>query len=150
MIESRDISKMVTHIIRRDKGIADPQIMHPSREWFRGLGIATLIVVLGSWFCLHIYTQHLETVSTPLSVSEPVVPYQAATIAEAISIFEAKQAKFSEILGTRVAPVQTVTASTTSEIESEVETATLPVPAVVSDPQIEEGDVDESESVLAL
>ena len=99
MIETKDITKMVAHIIRRDNGIADPQLMHPTREWFIGLSITTLIVLLGSWFCFYIYTHYAQTIDASMTVSEPVVPYQAATISEAIKIYETKQLKFSEILG---------------------------------------------------
>ena len=106
MIETKDIKNMVAHIIRRDKGIADPQLMHPTREWFVGLFIAFVIVVCGSWFCVYIFSTYRDKMNTPVVVTEPAVPYQAARIAEAIKIFEAKQRTFSEILtgaGTTVA-----------------------------------------------
>ena len=99
MIETKDITKMVAHVIRRDKGIADPQLMHPTREWFTGLAIATLIVLFGSWFCFYTYTLYTKTINTELPVSESSVPYQAATIAEAVRIYEAKQLNFLEITG---------------------------------------------------
>lgn len=150
MIETKDVTKMVSHIIRRDKGIADTQLMHPTREWFIGLGITMLIVLLGSWFCWYIYNEYSQTINTPLTVSESVVPYQAATIAEAIKIYETKQSKFLEILGTSDREV-VPDVSTTTEILNEVKESVLaPIPTVVSDPQTEFNDDEESESVLAL
>lgn len=133
MIETKDITKMVAHIIRRDRGMADPLIMHPTREWFVGLGITTLIVLLGSWFCWYIYTEYSQTINTAVSVTEPVVPYQAATIAEAITIYENKQIKYSEILGGEViTPV--VTEMATSTNREELSTSTVDAPVVSTDP----------------
>lgn len=150
MIETKDIKKMVAHIMRRDKGIADPQLMHPTREWFIGLGIATLIVLLGSWFCWFIYSSYAQTIVSELPVSEPVVPYQAASIAEAIKIFESKQIKFSEILG-KTPDVEAVVVSTSTELLIEPEnTPATTTPTIVSEPQIKFIDDAESEAVLAL
>ena len=149
MIETKDITKMVAHIIRRDKGIADSQIMHPTREWFIGLGVAVLIVLLGSWFCWYIYSEYSRTIDSALSVTEPVIPYQAATIAEAIKIYETKQLKFSEILGTS-GREEEVEWSTTTEILIEPEESVTPTPTVMSNPQIEFIDDEVSEPVLAL
>ncbi len=148
MIETKDITKMVSHIIRRDKGIADPQLMHPTREWSVGLGITMLIVLFGSWFCWYTYNEYSKTINIPLSVSESVVPYQAATIADAIKIFETKQLKFSEILGTS-SQAQAIEVSTSTEILIETENTPTTIPTVVSDPQTEFIN-SESESVLAL
>ncbi len=147
MIETKDITKMVGHIIRRDKGIADPQLMHPTREWFFGLGITTLIVFFGSWFCLDLYTQYSHIIHTPVIVSESAVPYQAATIAEAIKIFETKQLKFSEILGTTPEEIEV---STPSELIIETEIMPASIPTAVSDPQVEFIDTEESEALMAL
>ncbi len=150
MIETKDITKMVAHIIRRDKGIADPQIMHPTREWFIGLAVAVLIVILGSWFCWYIYSEYSRTINTSLSVTEPVLPYQAATIADAIKIYETKQLKFSEILG-KSGKEESIEVSTTTEILIEPEeSVTTPIPAVMSNPQIEFIDDERSEPVMAL
>ncbi len=150
MIETKDITKMVAHIIRRDKGIADPQLMHPTREWFIGLGITTLIVLFGSWFCWYIYSVYSQTISSELSVNEPVVPYQAASIAEAIKIYEGKQLKYSEILG-KTLDAEAVIISTSTELLIELEKIpTTTTPTIVSEPQIEFIDDAESEAVLAL
>ena len=150
MIETKDIKKMVAHIMRRDKGIADPQLMHPTREWFIGLGMATLIVLLGSWFCWYIYSSYVQTIVSELSVSEPVVPYQAASIAEAIKIYESKQIKFSEILG-KTPDVEAIVVSTSTELLTEPEnTPATTTSTTLSEPQIEFIDDAGSEAVLAL
>ena len=149
MIETKDITKMVGHIIRRDKGIADPQLMHPPREWLTGLGITTLIVLFGSWFCWHMYTQYSQIINTPLTVSESGVPYQATTIAEAIKIFETKQLKFSEILGV-TSETHAIEVSKSTELISETDDAPVATSTVGSDTQVEFIDTEDTEAIMAL
>ena len=131
MIETRDITKMVAHIVRRDKGIADPQLMHPTREWFWGLTIATVLVLLGSWFCVYIYNAYTQIMHTEISVSELAVPYQAATIAEAITVYENKKLKFSEILGITAKEEDGEVGTTTQVILKEVISAPVRVEPIL-------------------
>jgi hypothetical protein len=135
MIETKDITKMVAHILRRDKGIADTHIMHPTREWFTGLGIATLIVVLGTWFCFYLYSFHSLEMQKEVVVVEQAVPYQAATVKSALELFSEKRNKFNEILGGESVPAVLPVAelSTTTETETAA-TSTEDIPELIIDP----------------
>lgn len=99
MIETKDITKMVSHILRRDKGIADTELMHPVREWFIGLGLTSLAVALGSWFCFYLYLSYSAEMQKEVVVVEQAVPYQATAVKNALELFAFKQKKFSEIIG---------------------------------------------------
>ena len=134
MIETKDIAKMVQHILRRDRGIADTQIMHPTREWFTGLGIAFVIVVLGSWFCYYLYTFYTNEIKEEVIIIEQAVPYQAAAVESALVLFSARQQKYNEIIGggvsSPVLPAVTAT-STPTEVTA---TTTEEIPELIIDP----------------
>lgn len=115
MIETKDIQKMVNHIVRRDKGVSDPQIMHPTREWFTGLGIAVLVVGLGSWFCIYTYFSFEEKLSQQIIVQEPAIPYRSAVVEEAVSLFASKKEVYDKILQ-RYQGSATVQATTTAPV----------------------------------
>ena len=138
MIETKDIKKMVSHILKRDQGIADTQIMHPSREWLTGLGIATVIVALGSWFCFYIYLSHQSEMQAEVVVTEQAVPYQAAVVKSALELFAAKEKKFKAILGNDVPVIlpvldQSSTTASSSD-ETDIATTTEEVPEMIIDP----------------
>ena len=101
MIETKDIKKMVSHIIRRDKGIADTNIMHPAREWFTGLVITTIIVAAGTWFSFYVYVSNQNEMNKETVVIESAVPYNAAAVSGALELFATKQQNFNKILGGR-------------------------------------------------
>jgi hypothetical protein len=151
MIETKDITNMVKHILRRDKGIADTNIMHPSREWFTGLGIATVIVFVGSWFCYYLYSVHTTKMQEEVTIVEQAVPYQAATVKSAIELFETKQKKYNEIISNGdTSTVNEIPPVSTSTDISVVPEEVRDIPEVIVDPApIFEDDGTPVEAVLA-
>lgn len=150
MIEKKDIKKMVAHIIKRDKGIADTNIMHPSREWFTGLSLAILIVIFGSWFCWYLYSAQTLKMQAEVTVVESVVPYQAVVVQNALDLFAAKQKRFAAIVGGGSTPETLVgeeSATSTPEIiATEPEVA---VPELIIDPPPLFSDEEASSAGLA-
>lgn len=144
MIETKDITKMVAHILKRDKGIADTNIMHPAREWFLGLGITTLVILFGSWFCFYLYSYHSTEMKKEVVVIEQAVPYQAASVKSALELFATRQEKITEILGGRniVVPVQINDRSTSTPDTDRTEAADVE-PELIIDPA---PTVDDSEA----
>jgi hypothetical protein len=145
MIESKDIKNMVAHILRRDKGIADTHIMHPAREWFIGLGISTIVVLLGSWFCFYLYQYYSTEMSKEVLIIESAVPYNAANVKSALEVFEARQKRYNEILGTGnavVLPQSEDTPTSTLEVVDvvEVEPVTPEPESIINQPPVSEDD----------
>jgi hypothetical protein len=119
MIETKDILIMVRHIVRRDRGVRDPQIMHPTREWFFGLLISIFVVAIGTWFCWYVYVSYTDKLVKVTESVEASVPYQAATVSEAISIFNARKQKFNEILDqAKSSPINTTSVEVETSTES--------------------------------
>lgn len=134
MIESRDIKNMVQHILRRDKGIADTQMMHPTREWFTGLAISFAMVGLGSWLCLYLYTFYTNEMEKEVVVTEQAVPYQAANIKNALELFASKQQKYNQIIGKSDGIETAIPLVATTTIPAEIATTTEDIPVVIEDP----------------
>jgi hypothetical protein len=147
MIESKDIKNMVQHILRRDKGIADTNMMHPSREWFTGLAITCIIVLLGSWLCLYLYTFYTNELKKEVVIIEQAVPYQAATVKSALEVFAAKEQTYNNILGGRdVGTVQPMATTTPQEV---IASSSEPIPELIRDPAPVVEDVDMPPATLA-
>lgn len=98
MIETKDITKMVKQIIKREKGAVDVEIIHPAREWMRGLGLVLVGLVLGSWFCINLYSNQYKKITEELITTESVVPYNAVVVEEALKLFKLREEKFSAII----------------------------------------------------
>ena len=83
MIEAKDITKMVQHVVRRDSGKSDAVIMHPLREWALGLFVVGLLVLWGVIFTIalfRVYSSSLETV-VPVPVIAHLVKSKIARLA---------------------------------------------------------------------
>lgn len=118
MIETKDITKMVAHIVRRDNGIADTSIMHPMREWMLGLAVVFLLVAGGVGFNVLMYQNYHDALTTPVAVTETIVPYKAAPVARAINYYEAERVIYESILGIHVSNVPVVVAGIRTEATS--------------------------------
>lgn len=134
MIESKDIKNMVQHILKRDKGIADTHIMHPTREWSTGLGIALLMVLLGSWFCFYLYSFYENEIKKEVVIIEQAVPYQAAAVKNALDLFVVRQQKYNEIIGGGVSDTPVPFGATTTPAIDVIATTTEDIPELIIDP----------------
>ncbi len=101
MIETKDITKMVAHIVRRDNGIPDANIMHPMREWVLGLVVVLLLVIGGMIFNIMMYTSYHDALTAPVAVVETAVPYKSAQVSQAITYYEAERKVYESISGSR-------------------------------------------------
>lgn len=134
MIESKDIKKMVQHILRRDKGIADTHLMHPAREWFTGMAITLTLVALGSWFCFYLYSFHTDEMNKEVVIIEQAVPYNAAAVKNALEVFALKQKKYNEIVGGVGTTIPTSTIFGTTTPVEVIATTTKEIPELIIDP----------------
>ena len=128
MIDSKDITNMVRHIIRRDQGVADTQIMHPLREWVTGIVAAIVLIIVGAWFSFVQYRTYVEKRDTSVSVIESAVPYQTARIATAIATYTTKRTVYNLAIGNKE---DAVTTRAISEQTAETIIPVIPEPSIV-------------------
>ena len=94
MIEKKDILKMVKSVSKRAAGKPDKRLIHPRREWFIGISLFLLIVIVGAVYSAHVYTS-LDRLEDSVSESDTsVIRYQAGNVQTALDRYQATQQKF--------------------------------------------------------
>jgi hypothetical protein len=145
---SFDINAIVRTIKRKDKGLRDPQLIFPDRDWFIGVVVTVLIVVSGGALSVYQYWRY-TTVDFEVESDVTLVPYRAAQVAAALEKYQAKLQLHSELKGE--VPSQTPAILTEGENENSnildapiseptppaliEETATNEVEIEISDPE---------------
>jgi len=119
MIETKDIVKMVKHIVRHDNGVPDTRIMHPMREWLIGLSGVTVGIIGGSIFALLVYHSYSLSARDVMTVAETVVPYKAVLVEQALDTYLEKRRVYESLTGvsTPVLPQTELSPSNTSIID---------------------------------
>jgi hypothetical protein len=143
MIETKDITKMVQHVVRRNRGIADPQIMHPMREWVTGIGVTALGVFAGSILAAWSYTYYQAKTDEVIVVTETPIPYNASLVAEALSIYRSKLEAYNAV--TNTSRVSDVSDSNVVEIG---EIATTTEAGTDAEPVLDTSVINEDEAVI--
>lgn len=129
MIEAKDITQMVKHVIRRSQGVPDSSIMHPMREWSLGLGSVALLVIVGVTIDILTYRYYNESIATAAPVVQTVVPYRAAQVESALTIYRAQHHTYELIRGVSSSNHSVVTppASSTPVVVTTTSSTTVPV-----------------------
>ena len=107
MIESKDIRKMVDHVIRRQQGAVDREPMDPAREWLLGIFVTCVFVCVGGVVSYVLYDRTV-TLEVATEVSAPSIPYNPARVQAAIDWYEARAARYAALRGTAPAVVPTM------------------------------------------
>lgn len=142
MIDTNDIKKMVSQILRRQRGIPTREAIDPGREWLLGVCATVLLVSLGGGISYGLY---LNTISLEVDVDRVpavVIPYNAAFVDQTVIDFRARAAVYRSFQGTADVPTVPVVATSTEAIETaipgaatstditdEVEPVTVPTPS---------------------
>ena len=106
MIESKDIRKMVDHVIRRQQGAVDREPMDPAREWLLGIVVTGVFVCVGGVVSYVLYDRTI-TLEVPTEVSAPSIPYNAVRVQAAIDWYDARSARYAALRGSTPATVPT-------------------------------------------
>ena len=127
MIEKKDIIKMVRHIVRRDKGISDPKIMHPMREWGGGLLVSLLAIVVGGSVSASQFMTYSQDQKNQAGVTESTVLYKAALVESALKLHNEKISIYENISGVSI---NDVIVTEPPKIQTTSSTNTAPTPVV--------------------
>lgn len=156
MINKSAFTKITKKVMRSQKGMRDPKLVHPQREWTTGVFIA-LVVLIGAaaWSgTTYVKYQNIELSMGQGSESEVVV-YRESLVNASLAVFAERQQRLDQLMGNLGSipaeevvvetPVSTSTdestlpsldtaSSTTEEVESEEvpENVTTPVESDVS------------------
>jgi hypothetical protein len=140
MIDTSDIKQMVTHILRRQRGVPNREPMDPGREWILGVFATVILVVLGGAIS---YGFYLNTISLEVDIDRVpavAIPYNAAVVDQAVLEFQARADAYGAIRGvgdpepSTPVPVATTTESSpVTTIENTESTSTTTSPSEVID-----------------
>ncbi len=130
MIEKKLINKIMKSITRREIGLKDHQIMHPLREWFLGLAIASLFLSIAVFLCVKLYGHYNSLEPGSSSNNEaPIVIYKAEEIETALAEFSERKKTHERIKATLASNIEL------SQEEIPITTSTvLPTPSPKEQP----------------
>ncbi len=133
MIETKHITKMVQHIVRRNRGLSDPQIMHPMREWLVGIVVTMLVGVIGSVSAAFLYHSYDELRGTEIAIVSTSTPYKIKVVDKALAEYRQKRENYNVLLDKKTV---SVVASSTKVIDVSSEVKFEPTaPVIVEFPE---------------
>lgn len=122
MINKTLFTQMARKVFRHERGLRDPQIMHPEREWLIGLLVMVLIFTASAGWSAQVYLKNKNVSADQTTVGEGEAVYREPQVKEALRIADEREDELRELLGVSpTAPVPeedlsaTTTATTTEE-----------------------------------
>lgn len=142
-----EIDKIVKSITRRSRGAKDPQIMHPNRDWFVGIALALLVILIGGLFIQRLHLSYKSETLVPSIDIETPVTYRAEQIEKARAVIEGEKTKFAEQFGVwKIDTIDAVEFMSTEEVgQISAEEATSAEEVLTED-----GDSQVSEETIIL
>lgn len=103
MITKNEIAKIAKQILKRQRGLRDHQIIHPTREWFVGLAFSLLILIGGAMWSIFTYLEvsgrTVETTSTEVVTANV---YRGDIVNAALVKFRERTDNFNQLLENRI------------------------------------------------
>jgi hypothetical protein len=129
MINKKQIAEMAKNVFKHERGLRDPRIMHPDREWLLGLGAALVVFVVGAVWSGNTFlkNRHVSALTAQSDgVTETV--YRESQVKEVLKTLDERERRLQELLGVAPEPlpveavgayesVTEVATSTTEEVE---------------------------------
>jgi hypothetical protein len=116
MINRKDITNVAKRMLRHHRGLEDPQIIHPQRDWFIGIGVSALVFALIMFWNVTAYIKHSNTnVDASIEAVNTDSVYREGQVKSALEFFSEREKKFNELIS------QTTDVSEVVEIEPEPE-----------------------------
>jgi len=121
---------MARHIFRHGQGVRDPKIMHPGREWAIGLMVTAISIIIGAVASTTIFVSYNKDYFSQNDMVEEIIPYKAALVEKAISLYQDKQDTYKTISNQLVSPVLPVPSPVDSAVnvnETKTDPESVPV-----------------------
>ena len=122
MINKIQFKQMARHVLRKQRGLRDPQIMHPERDWSIGIFVALAIFFFSIFWSIYAYIENknisFESASAP---STEVVVYRESLVKSSLEQFDARAKVLNRLVGI-ASPIPEVELATASSSEASVPT----------------------------
>ncbi len=118
MINKAHIAEMAKKVLRHERGLRDPQIMHPEREWLIGLSIMVVIFAASAVWSADVYlkNKNVNIDQTSIEAGDNAT-YREVQVKEALRMVEQREQELQSLLGvepTTVAPEPVQDTATTT------------------------------------
>ena len=127
MINKKHIADMARHITRHAKGLKDPRIMHPEREWVLGLAVALGIFTVTAAGSAFSYMKNKHPVAESTEGASEVPVYRESIVKDALKQLETRDREREALLSgmslpepVLPAPEASTTLATTTEVVASV------------------------------
>ena len=99
MINKKEISAIAKRILHTSKGLKNPRLMHPVREWWIGVVVALLIFLVSASWSVQTYVnnQNTNVEESGLDNTEDVV-YRESKVTESLEHFAERERVFDDLL----------------------------------------------------
>lgn len=99
MINKKEISAIAKRILHTSKGLKNPRLMHPVREWWIGVVVALLIFLVSASWSVQTYVNNQNTnVEESGSENTEVVVYRESQVAASLEHFAERGKVFDDLL----------------------------------------------------
>jgi len=118
MITKNDIIDAAKQILRSRGRFKESRLITPERDWFIGLGIATLVLVGGGAYAGTLYFSVISFDAEVGSMEAQIVEYDQEKVVQALERYRDRRDNFNAVVGTATgtsALSGTSTAATTTE-----------------------------------
>lgn len=126
MIHRPLFTEMAKKVFHHERGLRDPHIMHPEREWLAGLLIMVLIFATSAIWSAQVYLKNKNVSAAPTTTGGGEATYREPQVKEALKIASEREAELRNLLGEApiLVPVEeetqaTSTATSTEDVEEE-------------------------------
>jgi hypothetical protein len=92
-----DIKSIVKTIMRRNRGLQDPQLIYPARDWAIGM-VGALVIVCGALVFSVIQYQSYTNLSLDEEMVLTMVPYRTAQVEQALERYRALETEHRVII----------------------------------------------------
>jgi hypothetical protein len=125
MIHKTDIARMAKKVFHHERGVRDPHIMHPEREWLIGLCLMIVIFAICATWSAQVYLKN-KNISADQSAANHTSDsvYREPQVKEALQIASKRERELQDLLGvtpTKPSVEETVVVEVASTTEDVVE-----------------------------
>jgi len=121
MIDRKEFKKMAKKILKSDRGVQNPKLMHPAREWAVGILIGLIIIAASGAWSSNTYISYRTNSDINSNTSEKeIVVYRASQVEAALKTYADREAEFESLMNVNNLP----TTGITTEPENEVVAST--------------------------
>lgn len=136
MIHKKAIRKIAKDIFKFDKGIPNPKLMHPARDWQIGIIFGLVAFIAVSWWNFNTYLTYREDIVVEqLDSSGDDIVYREALVTATLESYDDMRETHQSFLQTNEAP-PVVPEESPVEVDDEIDTSTSTIQTSIEEEEV--------------